>query len=456
MKEITCEVAKAENLEYMSTLPSESIHMIYIDPPFNTSKIQKKRNFKPNQWPEKVIDLEYYDSFGSGIQGYLEFMRPRLQHCHRLLNEEGVLCVHLDYKSVHYIKCLLDEIFGEKDIDRGSRHLINEVVWSYNQGIKASTRKFLSNHDIILIYSKNNNHQFNPQVIQYTKEQLKRFKEDDNDGKGNYYLDTRRDKDNKKKRVKVYLTKEGTPIGSVWSIKKVQGHEYLYPTQKPVDLLERLIKTFTNKNNKVADFFCGCGTTLEAAFNLKRNFIGCDAQEDAIKAIKKRISMKSLNKDLIKISYPFDEIPQDLTKMTPKDFQRKCVLFVEGVPNAKMSNDSGIDGIRIKDGAIIQVKKSPKIAAHHIRELLGAMTANRTKKGIFVAYSFINSARNLVNQIKKNGYDVELKTVAQLQKEAKARKNEVSIKEEKIQKERIQKAREIAPENSKKKSLKLK
>ena len=211
--------------------------------------------------------------------------------------------------------------------------------------------------------------------------------------------------------------KEGNPIQSVWTdIPVLRKKERLnYPTEKPVLLLERLTKTFTDESDMVADFFCGCGTTLEAALNLKRN----------------------LNENLITIAYPFDEIPKDLTKMNPRDFQRNCVLFVEGVPNAKMSNDNGIDGIRIKDGAIIQVKQSKKIAGHHIRELLGAMTANRTKKGIFVAYSFIDSARNLVNKIKKDGYEIELKTVAQLKKESDKRQREKPFKETKFSKEKL-------------------
>ena len=100
-KSPTYEINFAENLEFMSTLESETIDFIYIDPPFNTSKIQKRTKFKQKKWAKYVVNLEFYDSFGSGTSGYVQFMKPRLEHCHRLLKNTGVLCVHLDYNSVH-------------------------------------------------------------------------------------------------------------------------------------------------------------------------------------------------------------------------------------------------------------------------------------------------------------------------------------------------------------------
>ena len=108
--------------------------------------------------------------------------------------------------------------------------------------------------------------------------------------------------------------------------------------------------------------------------------------------------------------------------MHHRDFERKCVLLLEGVPNARTTGDNGIDGRRIKDGAIIQVKQSKDIGAPKIRELLGAMTTSRVKKGVFVALSFIDSARNIVNKIRKDGYEIELITANHLQNEVEKRK----------------------------------
>ena len=412
-------VAKAENLEYMSTLKDESIRLIYIDPPFNTSKTQKSKTFK---WPEKVVDLEYYDSFGNGVQGYIEFMKPRLRHCYRLLDEKGVLCVHLDYQSVHYIKCLLDEIFGNDNIDIGSNYLINEIIWYY--GGNSDPNNFMPRkHDTILVYSKTNSHIFNKQYLPYKESTLKRYNHTDENGK-RYKVSNLKKKKNENDPDDIVYMKEGNPVQSVWTdIPVLRKKERLgYPTEKPILLLNRLIKIFTNKNDLVADFFCGCGTTLDSALNLKRNFIGCDGQSDAIKAIKERILRKKLNKDVIQITYPFDAIPKNFKEMNYRDFERKCVLLLEGIPNARTTGDNGVDGRRIKDGAIIQVKQSNNIGAPKIRELLGAMTASRVKKGVFVALSFIDSARNVVNKIRKDGYEIELITANSLQIEIEKRK----------------------------------
>ena len=133
-KNLKYKVALAENLEYMATLKDETFRFIYIDPPFNTNKTQRGKRYTNKDWDRKLIDLEYYDSYGDGIQGYLEFMRPRLRHCHRLLDKKGILCVHLDYNSSHYIKCMLDDIFGFGNIDTGSGHFVNEVIWHYQAG----------------------------------------------------------------------------------------------------------------------------------------------------------------------------------------------------------------------------------------------------------------------------------------------------------------------------------
>jgi len=189
-----------------------------------------------------------------------------------------------------------------------------------------------------------------------------------------------------------------------------------YPTQKPEELLNVFIETFTNKGDLVADFFCGCGTTLEASFNLKRNFIGCDGQKIAIDTIEKR--MKGKEKE-IKFSYPFENIPESLRHQTPEDFQRNCVLMLEGIPNPNYTGDGGVDGIRIKDGAIIQVKKSKNVGRPVIQSLLGVMASKRKNIGICVALSFAENARNFANSVRKDGYEIILKTASQLQKEQK-------------------------------------
>ena len=269
MKNQNIKLAKAENLEYMSTLSNESIRLIYIDPPFNTSKIQKSRKLKDKKWPETVMDIEYYDSFGNGIQGYLEFMKQRLRHCHRLLDENGVLCVHLDYRSVHYIKCLLDEIFGEDNIDIGSDHLINEIIWCYRTGGAGKTR-FSRKHDTILCYSKEKD----KYVFNLKKEKIYYEKPFMDSKTEKCDIENLNDKDIKKiddclkqkkafpdsLKDKLFDKHYVTVIPVDWFTKEKpiinMSNEGLgYPTQKPIVLLNKIIETFTNEGDLVADFF---------------------------------------------------------------------------------------------------------------------------------------------------------------------------------------------------------
>ena len=453
MKPLTYEINFAENLEFMSTLESETIDFIYIDPPFNTSKVQKKTKIKPKNWAELVVDLEFYDSFGTGTSGYVQFMRPRLEHCHRLLKTTGVLCVHLDYNSVHYIKCLLDEIFGYGDIDIGKNRFLNEIIWRRGAGnSNTKANKFHRNHDTILVYSKQKIKKFTRQFKPYSEKTLKKYKFDDDDGRGKYRLQGLRTygkdkieefrKDNRivksstgKLYFKQYLSeKPGVTMDSIWDDISGMGHkaseEYLeYPTQKPVALVKRLIESFTIKGDLVADFFCGCATTLEAAMTLDRSFIGCDGQDKVLSVLKERLEKRKveMTKYPIEAKDPYSQIPKDFDKMDWQTYERKSILCAGGVPNANQSSDGGCDGIRINDGALIQAKKQEtKTGRPDLQKFVGAMVLRRKKKGVFISHSgYSNQARTFVSDIRKDGYIIELETSSYLQKKAKLREKEI-------------------------------
>ena len=158
----------------------------------------------------------------------------------------------------------------------------------YPKGIKNSTRREINNHDTIFRYSKSKYYTHNSLNEPYTKEQLERYKHEDENGR--FYWDTRRDKDNNKVRVKVYLKKNGTPLGDVWYFNFVQGKERVgYDTQKPKALLERIIKSSSNEGDIVADFFCGSGTSMIVAKELGRQYIGCDINPRAVEITNKRL-----------------------------------------------------------------------------------------------------------------------------------------------------------------------
>ena len=224
-------IHRGDNLRFMRSLEESKIDLIYIDPPFFTQSDQSHKCLGK--------EVVFTDSWVN-LNAYLDFIIMRLEKCHRLLKDTGVLCVHLDWRSVHYVKIELDKIFG-------MRNFVNEIIWSYKSG-GAGNRAFAKKHDTILIYSKSQEYTFNIQKEKSYNREFRpyRFKgiEEFKDNIGWHTMVNMKD---------------------VWQIDMVgrTSNEWLgYPTQKPLALLDRIIKAFTNKNAIVADFFCGSGTTI--------------------------------------------------------------------------------------------------------------------------------------------------------------------------------------------------
>ena len=251
-----------DNLELMKQTEDSSIDLIYCDILYNTGK-----KFK-----------DYNDNLGTP-QEAIEWYKPRLIEMKRILKETGNIFIQCDFHLSHYIKIELDKHFN---------YFINEIIWEYPKGIKNSTRKEICNHDTIFRYAKTNNYIHNQIESPYTEKQLSRFKYEDEDGK--FYYDTRKDKNNEKVKVKVHLKKSGTPLGDVWYFNFSQGNERVgYDTQKPKELLKRIIESSSNKGGIVADFFCGSGTTLVVAKELGRQYVGCDINPRAIEIANNRL-----------------------------------------------------------------------------------------------------------------------------------------------------------------------
>ena len=167
-----------DNLYYMQDMPNESIDLVYIDPPFGTQSLWHSKAFNHT----KNKELAFYDIWGGGRNGYIEFMVERLRHIHRLLKPTGSLFVHLDWRMAHYIKVELDKIFKDNNF-------LNDIIWVRGdvKGGKAKGNKLARNHDIILFYTKSKNYTFNKPFKKYSKEYIKqRFKHNDNDGRGFY------------------------------------------------------------------------------------------------------------------------------------------------------------------------------------------------------------------------------------------------------------------------------
>lgn len=279
-----------DNLQVMSHLLKKyrgKIDLIYIDPPFDSKadykkKIDVKGVGKATSDSTSFEEKQYGDIWTN--DEYLQFMYERFILMRELLSDTGSIYVHLDEKRSHYVKIVLDEVFGSDFFKR-------ELVWSTktSSGFKAAAKNWVRTHDIILYYSKNNKDSFNKQYWDYSDEYKSRFRKKDEDG--------RLYRDDRGSGIKQYLDElKGIPMGDVWDdIMSFQqaatSTEILgYPTQKPEALVERIIKASSNAGDIVFDCFMGSGTTQAVAMKLGRRFIGADINLGAIQTTTKRLA----------------------------------------------------------------------------------------------------------------------------------------------------------------------
>jgi len=252
-----------DNLIELEKMDSSSINLIYVDPPFNTLKTQKLKSIKTKKdsnGKRQVVKVNsnycFEDSMGSN---YLDFLSKRFLEAYRILTSNGSFFCHLDYREVHYVKVMLDEIFGRKCF-------MNEIIWSYDYGAK-SKKRYPTKHDTILWYVKDpNNYVFNYDQIDRVP-----------------YLAPALCGEEKAKRGKV--------ITDVWfnTIVPTNGKERTgYPTQKPLKILERIVKMHSNENDVLLDFFAGSGSFGEAALKHNRKCILIENNSQAISVMKER------------------------------------------------------------------------------------------------------------------------------------------------------------------------
>ena len=265
-----------DNLPYLQSLPDGMVDLIYIDPPFNTGKLQSRRQLKTTRsesgdrigfgdqsyMTEVIAQRDYRDSFTD----YRAFLEPRLVEAYRVLKSFGSLYFHIDFREAHYCKVLLDEIFGRENF-------LNEIIWAYDFGGRAKDR-WPAKHDNIFYYAKNaQNYTFNRQDIDRIPYMAPGLVGEEKATKGKLPTDT------------WWHTIVGT------NSKEKTG----YPTQKPVGVLERIIRASSNPGDLVLDFFAGSGTTGAACLKLGRHFILVDNNPQAIEVMQKRFA----NEDIV-------------------------------------------------------------------------------------------------------------------------------------------------------------
>jgi site-specific DNA-methyltransferase (adenine-specific) len=303
-KDFTNTLYTNDNLFVLSGLNSNLADLIYLDPPFNTKRVYSApigsraagSSFK-DMWTWQDVNEAYLETLtgkhpalttfiasagalhSKAMMAYLTYMAQRIIEMHRVLKDTGSIYLHCDPTASHYLKAVLDEIFG-KDNFR------NEIIWNYT-GNSVPKKCLPRKHDIIFCYSKSDVFQFYPDkiLIPYSELTEKRYNHVDEEGK-RYKISALRDG----KQEIVYM-KEGKYSDDVWNIPVIRGKESTgYPTQKPLALLQRIIKASSNPGDIVFDPFCGCATTCVAAQRLGRKWIGIDIEKQAVNILVERLS----------------------------------------------------------------------------------------------------------------------------------------------------------------------
>ena len=385
-----------DNLDVLRNhIADDSVDLIYLDPPFNSNATYNVL-FKSHAGDESRAQIEAFDDTWhwnpqaedeyqelttgrapievaqfiqamrtvlgtSDMLAYLVMMAPRLVEMRRVMKPTASIYLHCDPTASHYLKLLMDAVFS-------AQNFVNEIVWRYETG-GASKRHFSRKHDIVLFYSKSGEYCFYPESVKVprTEKSIKRAQNP------------------KGARIAADDTEKlPDDIFDIQALNPMSKERLGYPTQKPQALLERIIMASSQEGDVVLDPFCGCGTAIDAAQNLDRQWVGIDITYIAVDLIIKRLQHRY--GDDITGTFSTNGIPTDiegaaaLFARNPFDFERWAVSKVDGQPNAKQVGDKGIDGrIRFhadadKAGlAIVSVKGGRQVNPAMVQAMIGAM-----------------------------------------------------------------------------------
>ena len=399
----------SDNLPLLQQMDKESVDLIYLDPPFNSNRAYhviypedelQIQAFKDTwSWgPQEdtylkdlsKLPIQAVDVVKALVEGlvktqlcaYLVNMTIRLVEMHRILKSTGSLYLHCDPTASHYLKIVLDSIFGQKNFR-------NEIVWHYYNKFAAGKNVFGRNYDQIFFYTKSSAYSFYAQqetrakpVQQLMRENVHGVLKNKKDSKGHV----------------IYQVSTHKKVDSVWSIPCLQhaSAEYLaYPTQKPLALLERIVKASSSRGELVLDPFCGCGTTIVAAERLDRQWIGIDITYAAVAAIRERFRRERADiwEKIEIVGAPKTEKDvEGLLKRSQsslyarKEFEKFVVAQIGGLPNDKMGADGGIDGVIVLftgEKVVISVK-SGRVNVEQVRALKGVLDDKKYVAGVFV------------------------------------------------------------------------
>ena len=466
-----------DNLEQLRKLPDACVDLIYIDPPFNSN-----RNYEVF-WGETKEKRAFEDRHAS-TQAYIEFMRPRCVELNRVLKKTGTFYYHCDWHASHYVKVMLDQIFGENQFQ-------NEIVWKRSSA-HSDSKRYGANHDTVFFYTSGKLWTWNKMFMPYSEDYLEqnyRYKDADGrrfrvsdmtankpggdvsyewktpDGrtvkpyKGRYWAYS---KGNMKQMhdagliyyrttgmpmLKHYLDEmPGVPLQTFWDDIRpvISGSEERlgFPTQKPLALLERIVKASSDENDIVLDAFCGCGTALVAAQKLRRQWIGIDVSPTACRVMAKRLKKDCGLKEDEKLwaigrGFIVRDLPKteaELRKYPAFEFENWAVVALGGIPNKAQVGDLGIDGriypvsampeLRVKENVEmdfmdvwypIQVKQTDKVGRPDIDAFETAMQRAKRKLGYFVGFDFTGDALFEIDRFRRqSGCEIKPLTVREI------------------------------------------
>lgn len=433
-------------LEVMRQWTGEQVDLIYLDPPFNSNTNYNQLFGTENgvsaqvlafqdtwRWNEQAAERIHrignavahpahavvttmHEILGPcGMLAYISYMAERLVECHRLLKPTGSLYLHCDPTASHYLKIMVDSIFGQKSFR-------NEIVWHYSssaRGAKAVAKQFPKNNDTILFYAKSESYTYNRQTrIEKIKFQGSNYRIDDQGRcfrtapRGDY---TDASIEKLRKEGRIHTTKTGNirikyfepydgeyvhetrPCGNVWNdipdaMHLPKSERMGYPTQKPLALLERIVAASSNPGDLVLDPFCGCGTTIAAARNLDRRWIGIDISPFATELIRKRLKDPSITIEGIPTSLGG---AKRLLDNNPLDYEAWIISCLQGVaPNQKRTGDRGIDG-RGKlihpdqegRSLVLAQVKGGGATTGSVRDFLHVLGRDKAALGVFITHS---------------------------------------------------------------------
>ena len=379
-----------DNMHRLAEFPSECVDLIYLDPPFFSNRSYEVI------WGDEAEVRSFEDRWQGGINVYVNWIRERIIEMHRILKPTGSLYLHCDWHASHYLRVMLDEVFG-------ANHFQNEIVWWYRGG-GVSPRRWGRRHDTIFFYAKGRKWTFNvdPVRTEYSPESMERLKYKARAFRGD----------------RVYETYEPNPLGKhpddVFEIQPIMPSSKArlgYPTQKPPKLMDRLILASSNPGDIVLDPFAGCGMSLLSAHEQKRKWIGIDISPTAVELMKRQLSAAGVL-SVKAVGLPVTE--EQLHALKPFEFQNWVIQRFNGTHSSRKSGDMGIDGVSFFEHLPIQVKQSARIGREVIDGFETAIQRTGKKRGYVVAFSFTRGAHEEVARIKRVGVTIDLVTVADL------------------------------------------